>query len=102
MKEMPAQLAETYNNPSTVWFGTQAISDYVAQPPPQDAARLPSTMILRGEYDFVGEDCFNGWKDVYNHKFVRCKTLEGCSHHGLYENGAFYGETIDSYFAEYD
>jgi hypothetical protein len=33
---------------------------------------------------------------------VRCKTLEGCSHHGLYENGVLYGETIDSYFSEYD
>ncbi|KAL3802291.1 hypothetical protein ACHAWO_002139 [Cyclotella atomus] len=102
LPEMPAQLARAYANPGTVWFGTQVIADYVAQPPPGDAARMPSTLIMRGEYDFVGEECFDEWKKVINRKFVRCKTLDNCSHHGLYENSALYGETIDSYFAEYD
>ena len=102
LDEMPKQLADAYANPGTVWFGTQAIADYVAQPPPQNASRMPSTMLLRGEYDFVGQDSLKEWKSVFNHKFVRVKTLEGCSHHGLYENGSLYGETIDSYFSEYD
>jgi len=102
LDEMPPQLANAYENPGTVWFGTGVISDYVAQPPSEDATRMPSAMIMRGEFDFVGPDSFDEWKRVFNHKFVRTKTLDGCSHHGLYENGSLYGETIDSYFAEYD
>lgn len=101
-EEMPEELAEAYANVGTVWCGTAAISDYVACPPPEDAKRMSSAMIMRGEYDFVAEDSLEAWKNMFNHKFVRCKTLEGCSHHGLYENGVLYGETIDSYFSEYD
>ena len=63
---------------------------------------MPSTLIMRGEYDFVSESSVEGWKDAFNTQFLRYKTLEGCSHHGLLENGKLYGEIVDSYFAEYD
>ena len=42
------------------------------------------------------------WKECFNTKFLRFKTLEGCSHHCMIENGKVYGEIVDSYFAEYD
>ena len=100
--EMPKILADAYANAGTVWRGTEAIADYVAKPPFKDAARMPSTLIMRGEYDFVSESSVEGWKDAFNTQFLRYKTLKGCSHHGLLENGKLYGEIIDSYFAEYD
>jgi hypothetical protein len=59
-------------------------------------------MIMRGEHDFVTEDCVSGWKDAFNHKFIRMKELEGLSHHGLLEDGSTYGEIVDSFFSEYD
>ncbi|KAL7523003.1 hypothetical protein ACHAWX_007740 [Stephanocyclus meneghinianus] len=102
LDSMPEDLAFAYANAGTVWSGTKAIADYVARPPPEDAARMPSALITRGEFDFVSEDSVLGWKRAFNHMFLRFKTLEGCSHHGLYENGPLYGETIDSYITEYD
>lgn len=101
-EEMPRPLADAYEHAGTVWRGSGAISDYTAKPPLPDASRMPSCMILRGEYDFVTESCVQGWKDCFNHKFVRFKVLDGCSHHGLLENGQAYGNVVDSYFSEYD
>mmetsp|Transcript_15839 Transcript_15839/g.24653 ORF Transcript_15839/g.24653 Transcript_15839/m.24653 type:complete len:344 (-) Transcript_15839:81-1112(-) len=105
--EMPLPLQEAYQNAGTVWRGTDAIRDYVAKAVAQEeTARMPSAMVLRGEHDFVTEVCVEGWSSktdpLFNHKFVRSKTVEGCSHHGLLENEKMYGEMIDNYFAEYD
>ncbi len=100
--EKPQPLVDAYEHAGTVWRGTDVIRDYVAQPPQSGAARMPSAMVMRGEHDFVGEECVEGWKEAFNHKFVRMKVLDGCSHHGLLENGAVYGEVVDAFFAEYD
>ena len=101
--ESPPALVDAYAHAGTVWRGTTAIANYVAQPPSETARRLPSTLVMRGEHDFVTNLCTQDWKArVFNHKFVREKMLEGCSHHGLLENGAMYGEIVDSFFSEYD
>lgn len=102
LEEMPTLLADAYANAGKVWRGTDAIKDYVASQPDENAARMPSSLIMRGEHDFVSEDCAAGWKNAFNTKFLRYKTLEGCSHHGLFENGKMYGDIVDSYFEEYD
>jgi len=101
--EMPKPLSDAYAHAGTVFRGTAVISDYVATPPSTDALRMPSAMIMRGEADFVSEECASAWKkELFNHNFVREKVLKGCSHHGLLENGVEYGELVDSFFAEYD
>ncbi|KAL7529014.1 hypothetical protein ACHAXR_004032 [Thalassiosira sp. AJA248-18] len=102
LPEMPKILADAYASAGTVWRGTAAIADYVAERPPEDAARMPSSLIMRGEFDFVSEASVEAWKGAFNTNFLRYKTLEGCSHHGLLENGSLYGEIVDSYFGEYD
>ena len=102
LPEMPEVLAESYANAGTVWRGTDAIADYVAQPPSDNASRMPSSLIMRGEFDFVSEASVEAWKDAFNTKFLRYKTLEGCSHHAMLENGSLYGDIVDSYFSEYD
>jgi len=102
LEEMPKILAEAYENAGTVWMGTEAIADYIAKPPPEDASRMPSTLVMRGEYDFVSDEQIQAWKENLNTKFVRYKTLEGCSHHAMLENPEMYGEIVDSYFGEYD
>lgn len=101
-REMPKPLADAYAAAGTVWRGTTAIKDYVAQAPVKEAAVMPSTMVMRGEHDFVTAICCKDWKEVLNSRSVRIRVLEGCSHHGLLENGAIYGEIVDSFFQEYD
>ena len=100
--EMPQPLVDAYAHAGTVWRGTDAISDYTATPPSESASRMRSCMVMRGEHDFVTDQCVASWKECFNHNFVRFKTLEGCSHHGLLENGPMYGEMVDSFFCEYD
>ncbi|KAL3928769.1 MAG: hypothetical protein SGBAC_012504 [Bacillariaceae sp.] len=102
MPEMPPILKEAYENAGTVWRGTEAIQDYVAEAPSEEASRMPSTLIMRGEHDFVSQESVDRWKSMFNTKFLRYKTLEGCSHHCMLEAGAQYGDIVDSYFSEYD
>jgi len=99
---MPEPLARSYRKTGTAWVGFGAIRGYESTPPHDGAVKMPSALILRGEYDFATEDCVRGWKDLFNHPFVRFRTLEGCSHHALLENGELYGEVLDSFFSEYD
>jgi len=102
MKDKPQSLVDAYNHAGTIWRGTDVIKEWKAVRPSDDASRMPSALVLRGEYDFVDEECCQGWKDVINHKFVRYKVLNDCSHHGLLENGPIYGDIVDSFFSEYD
>ena len=100
--EMPEPLVDAYAAAGTTWRGTKAIHDYKAKAVKEGASRMPSAMILRGEYDFVTEECVDDWKNTFNSRSVRYKINHGCSHHGLLENGPVYGDVIDSFFAEYD
>jgi pimeloyl-ACP methyl ester carboxylesterase len=100
--EMPQPLADAYTAAGTVWRGTTAIQDYSAQAPSGDATTMPSALVLRGEHDFVTEACRKDWKELFNSRSVRERTLKDCSHHGLLESGPMYGEMVNSFFGEYD
>jgi len=102
LPEMPRVLEDAYARAGSVWRGTSAISGYAASPPPAGAARMPPAMIMRGEHDFVSESSVAGWRDAFSTGVLRYMTLSGCSHHGLSEDGASYGEIVDSFFGEYD
>ena len=99
---MPAPLVKAYNKLGSTWVGMGAVKDYELHPPSAQAARMPSAMVLRGEYDFTTEECTAGWKSLFNHPYVREKVLEDCSHHILLERGETYGEILESFFSEYD
>jgi proline-specific peptidase len=110
-ESLPNPLLTAYAKRGTVWEGTKVIHNYVASPIlPDGKANRPSPslptniLLMRGEYDFVSEEySFKGWKKALNHaghhtyNDVKCITLSGCSHHGLLENGALYGKTLDSF-----
>ena len=100
----PQPLAEAYEKAGTpgIWRGTDSIKEWTATKASDSAKRMPSCMVMRGEHDFVTADCVEGWKQAFNHPFVRVKELERLSHHGLLEDGKTYGEIVDSFFAEYD
>lgn len=102
-EEPPKALEDAYAHAGTVWRGTNAIADYVAKPPSENADPLPPAMVMRGEHDFVTEECCRDWKGkIWNQKRIREKVVDGCSHHGLLENGFVYGDMVDSFCIEYD
>ena len=112
----PQPLLDAYARAGTVWRGTDAVRSWEATPAAATtsaaeaggggegtaASFMPSILMLRGEHDFVTEDCFSSWKDVLRGAKVRFRVLQGCSHHGLLENGSMYGEVLDSFFSEFD
>lgn len=101
--EKPQALVDAYAHAGTVWRGSNAILDYVAEPPSDKAGPLPPAMIMRGEHDFVTEVCSKDWKEkLWNQKRIREKIIDGCSHHGLLEQPLLYGDILDSYCTEYD
>mmetsp|Transcript_15831 Transcript_15831/g.36313 ORF Transcript_15831/g.36313 Transcript_15831/m.36313 type:complete len:455 (+) Transcript_15831:123-1487(+) len=129
--ELPRPLQDAYAGVGTVWSGTSAISGYKARPPQEPRNHnddgdggtnkrserqqnnnnnnnnidIPSALILRGEHDVVTELCSKGWKEEMlsrSSRSVEEHTLDGCSHHGLLENGSVYGSVVDSFFGEYD
>ena len=102
LPEMPEPLVRAYEKAGTVWRGTGAISGYEAAPPIEGARRMPSALTMRGEHDFISEGSVGRGEEVLNTPFVRRRTMEGCGHHPLLEDGATYGEIIDSYVSEYD
>lgn len=100
--QLPEPLERAFQKMGKTWAGFDAIPDYELSPPSEGAARMPSALILRGEYDFSTELCNKDWNTLFNHKFLRKKVLEGCSHFALLENGSMYGEMLESFFSEYD
>lgn len=100
--EKPKYLMDSYDHAGKIWRGSECIKGYKATKPINTKRRMPSCMVMRGKNDFVTEECVQGWKDAFNHNFVRYKVLDNCSHHGLLEEGAMYGDTVDSFFSEYD
>jgi proline iminopeptidase len=101
-KDLPEPLARAFQRVGSTWSGLDVVKGYKLSPPSETATRLPSALVLRGEFDFCTERCTKDWVTLFNHKFVRQKELEGCSHFVLLENGSMYGEVLDSFFSEYD
>jgi len=101
-ENIPQPLANSYAHAGTVWAGIDVVKDWKAEKVSDDTTRMPSSMIMVGEYDFVNELSASKWKALFNHPFVRMKILNECSHHGLLEDGKAYGEVVDSFFSEYD
>jgi proline iminopeptidase len=101
--DIPSPLQEAYANSGTVWRGIDVIADWEATSNPSHH-RLPkiSCLILRGEYDFVTEECVTSWQQLMNPIKVRMKELKDCSHHGLLECESMYGEILDDFFTEFD
>jgi proline iminopeptidase len=100
-KEIPKPLQSAREHAGSLWRGTTAIADYVATSP-REQQLLPPALILRGEYDFVTEQCVMGWKSIWPTGKLKYFVLEECAHHGLLERETLYGQLIGSFCCEHD
>lgn len=78
-----------------VTFGPEDVRDYVAFPPahlhsssPQSVkelnALMPSVLLIRGEHDFVTEECIKGWRKIFTREVAsgyREEVLNDCAHY---------------------
>ena len=101
--QMPLVLKEAYEYAGTEWRGTSAISDFVAQP--QESNSKPSllqvpALILRGEHDFVNDECIDGWKILF--ESFETRVMKDCGHHILLDNEEEYCEVLNNFFTKHD
>jgi hypothetical protein len=79
-----------------------AVTDYVAQPLPADAAALiPSTLVLSGGHDFAYKASNEqAWKPLLissSGSSLTSVNLESCAHYPFYEDGPAYTQAIDDF-----
>jgi len=103
--DLPVFLQNAYSNSGKIWFGMDIISHYVAEPfdAPRSNESIPPALILRGEHDFVTDECARKWENCF-HEFgwSRIQTLIGCSHYGLLEDGKAYVNILSNFVSEHD
>lgn len=90
-------------------FGPDAVRNYIALPPTYllhstspravNAATklLPPVLLIRGEHDFVTEECTRGWRKIFTADTTlgyREEVLTNCSHYCHLENPLGFGELI--------
>ncbi len=100
-KEIPKPLQSAREHSGSLWRGTTAIANYVAKSP-QEQDSLPPALVLRGEFDFVTEQCVMGWKSIWPTAKIKFVVLENCAHHGLLEQETLYGQVVGSFCCQHD
>jgi len=105
--QVPQPLLDAYKHRGTAWSSVQAIAKgYVAEKlaVTSPAVQIPPILLLRGEHDFVSKEYgLDAWLNVFPcGTNVKYKTLLGCSHHGLLENGSSYGSVLNAFFQDHD
>lgn len=93
-------------------YGPEAVRDYIAFPPTQllhsssprsvNATNklMPPVLLIRGEHDFVTEECIRGWRKIFSTDSTygyREEVLNNCAHYCHLENPQGFGELIKNH-----
>lgn len=100
LEEMPDDLISAIESRGTT-FGPESVSDYIANP---SSHSLPPVLLIRGEYDFITEECIKGWRDIFTQDSnskggmaYREEEMSNCSHYQHLEDAKSFGELIKSH-----
>ena len=94
-------------------FGPEHVREYVARPPPhlllsssprgvnsQPTKLLPPVLLIRGEHDFVTQECTSGWRKIFTTDTTtlayREEVMSNCAHYPHLENPQAFCEIIKS------
>lgn len=93
-------------------FGPEHVRDYIARPPTHTLLSsspravnspptklLPPVLLIRGEHDFVTEECTSGWRKIFNTDTTlvyREEVMSNCAHYPHLENPQAFCEIIKS------
>ena len=91
-----------------VVFGPEDVRDYIAVPPAVSSPRsinqvdipMPPVLLIRGEYDFVTEECIKGWRKIFTSNVTRGyreEVLKDCSHYCHLENSLEFCDLIKTH-----
>ncbi|KAL7461580.1 hypothetical protein ACHAXS_001996 [Conticribra weissflogii] len=98
---VPSPLACAIENRGTMFSGPEAVSDYIAVPSP-DEHELPPALLIKGEHDFINEECIKGWRNIFScddkrRMNIREELMENCSHYCHLENGPRFGTLVNNH-----
>jgi len=105
LPSVPSVLEDAMRDWGVPWHEkpSSPLSSYAASSPSRWASDLPPALILRGEYDFVTEECVQGWREhVWNHTDITEETLEGCAHYPHLEDQEAFGVAVAGFCMERD
>jgi len=91
-----------------VTFGPDAVRNYIASKPmhllsssPRSVdgpnKSIPPVLLIRGEHDFVTEECIKGWRKIFTSRGYREEVLNNCAHYCHLENPQGFSELIKSH-----
>lgn len=94
-----------------VTFGPDAVRNYIVSKPTHlhsssprsvDAPNesMPPMLLIRGEHDFVTEECIKGWRKIFTSDTssgYREEVLNDCSHYCHLENPQGFGELVKNH-----
>lgn len=94
-------------------FGPEAVRDYIAFPPATHLSHsssprsvnasnklMPPVLLIRGEHDFVTEECIRGWRKIFTTDVTigyREEVMNDCAHYCHLEDPQGFGELIKSH-----
>lgn len=96
--EKPQPLADAYAHAGTTWRGSGAISGLEVSAAAMGRIACPA-LVMRGDHDFVTEECVQGWSAMPDVTFV---TIDDASHHALLEQPEAYLDTLGAFLRKHD
>ena len=103
-EKMPHPLTNAIQSRGSVWYGPEAVSDYVALPPLKCSDRaMPPVLLIRGEFDFITEKCVEGWRNIFandpcgdhsRRTTYREVVMNDCAHYCHLEDGESFGDLV--------
>eukprot|EP00970_Alexandrium_tamarense_P005695 scaffold933_cov190-Alexandrium_tamarense.AAC.15 len=108
-QDIPEPLVDAIKNRGVAaWSGPEAVCDYVAHSPLSQSCDsagygLPSVLLIRGEFDFITDDCTAGWRSIFTHNSTsRCNAyreeiMQHCAHYCHLEDGQTFGDLVKNH-----
>jgi len=96
----PDVLRAAHDHAGTMFYGTTAIQDWAPSPRQlEEVPKLP-VLCLRGERDFVSQECIAIWNQLPGP--VSQKTLARCGHMPHLEDPLAFNKLVDDFLGEHD
>ena len=110
-EKMPGPLVNAIQSRGTLFSGPEAVSEYVALPLPQchsscqntEVHSTPPVLLIRGEHDFVTEECIKGWRKIFapigDQRGIKYREeiMHNCSHYCHLEDGQRFGGLVKNH-----
>ena len=98
LEPRPGALDAAYAHAGTTWRGSGVLAGWSAEGGDVAALTTPA-LVIRGEHDFVTDECVAGWAGLPR---AQTEVLRDASHHSLLEQPSEYCALVAAFLREHD